>query len=331
MNSISRRELLAGATAAGAMLAGSAFAQASAYPNKPILVKVAFPAGGPADASIRAASVVLQRELAQPVVADNMPGVNGSLAAMAVAKAPADGYTLLGTTGIDFVVAPFTIASAKYRPTDFRLLGMTGLSDFALVSSPAHSFKNVDELIEYAKRPGSKELTIAHWGTGSAPHMVSADLQLRTGIKFLDVPYKGAAPVLADLAGGQIDLTFVPIGGPVVGMIQNGKIKAIGVTSANRMPGLPNVFAFGESRVLKDFQYALWAGLLAPPKTPDAVVERLVHAINTWQQSPENQQRIASNGSRQLDSITPEQAADFLKSEYEKFNRIARSLNLQSQ
>jgi len=332
MSSVSRREFLgsAGAGLAGATLALPVFAQSPAYPNKPILLKVAFPAGGPADASLRAAGVVLQRELAQPLIADNMTGANGSIATMAVAKAQADGYTLLGTTGIDFMVAPFMVASAKYVPTDFRLLGITGMSDFALVSSPSHSFRNVDELIEYAKKPGSKELSIAHWGTGSAPHIVAADFQERVGVKFLEVPYKGAAPAMADLAGSQIDLTFVPLGGgPATGMIKTGKMKAIGVASAKRVAALPNVPAFAESRTLKDFQYALWAGVLAPPKTPDAVVARMNHAMNNWLKSAENQERIAANISRQLDPMTPEQAAEFLRGEYEKFNRVARSLKLQ--
>lgn len=137
---------------------------AEGYPTKPLTMKVAFPAGGPADVSIRAANVVLERHLGRPIITENVPGANGSIAVTAVLKAPADGYTLLGTTGSDFVTAPVTITSAKYQPEKFKLIGIVGESDFILLSSKAHSFKTVDDLIDYALKPGSKELILAHWG-----------------------------------------------------------------------------------------------------------------------------------------------------------------------
>jgi tripartite-type tricarboxylate transporter receptor subunit TctC len=332
MNLISRRRLLSSGAfgLAGASLGFPVFPQ-TPYPGKLITIKVAFPAGGPADVSVRAAAVVLQRNLGQTLVADNMPGANGSIAANFVHKAAPDGYTLLGTTGIDFLVAPFTISSAKYEPATFKLVGVTGISDFVLVSSTAHSFKNVDELIEYAKKPGSKQLSIAHWGPGSAPHLVAADFQARAGIRFLEVPYKGAAPTVSDLSGGQIDLTFVPLGGSTLGMINSGRFKPIGLASNTRNPALPNLQTIGESRSIKNFDYSLWAAVLAPPKTPDDVVGRLTSSMNEWVVSPENVARITANASRRLDPMTTAQAADFLKSEYDKFNRIARSLKLAPQ
>jgi tripartite-type tricarboxylate transporter receptor subunit TctC len=332
MQEISRRRLLStGAFGLlGAGLGIPVFSQ-TPYPSKLITIKVAFPAGGPADVSVRAATVVLQRSLGQTLISDNMPGANGSIAANFVQKAAPDGYTLLGTTGIDFLVAPFTIATAKYEPASFKLVGVTGISDFVLVSSTAHSFKNVDELIDYAKKPGNRQLSIAHWGTGSAPHLVAADFQARAGIRFLEVPYKGAAPTVSDLSGGQIDLTFVPLGGSTLGMITSGRIKPVGLASSKRNPALPDVPTIGESRSLKNFDYSLWAALLAPPKTPDDVVTRLTNSMNEWVVSPENLARITANASRRLDPMTTAQAADFLKTEYGKFNRIARSLKLDPQ
>ncbi|NGX98149.1 MAG: tripartite tricarboxylate transporter substrate binding protein, partial [Candidatus Afipia apatlaquensis] len=117
----------------------SSAAMAQNYPTRPITIKVAFPAGGPSDASIRAANIVLQRNLGQSLISENVPGATGSISAMAVLNAQPDGYTLLGTTGSDFVVAPFTIASAKYKPDSFKLLGVTGVSDFILVSNTNYS------------------------------------------------------------------------------------------------------------------------------------------------------------------------------------------------
>ncbi len=303
----------------------------AAYPRKPIVVKTAFPAGGPADASIRAAAVVLQRNLGQNLVSDNVPGANGSIGAMNVLRSDNDGYTLLGTTGVDFLVAPRTIASAKYQPDAFHLVGVVGISDFVLISSPRYNFRNADELIEYARKPGNRELSYGHWGVGSAPHLVGADFQARAGIKFLEVPYKGAAPTLTDVSGGQVDLTFVPLGGPTLGMIQAGRVKAIALASLRRNPALPEVPRVADSKALPDFEYSLWSALLAPPRTPEPIVSRLTDALNEWVLSPENQQRIATNASRRLDPMSVQQNAAFLKAEHDKYTRLARTLNLQAE
>src|SRR4051812_12455441 len=316
MPPLSRRDLLARFAAAAAAGATTTTGWAQpAYPAKPILVKVGFPAGGPADASIRAASVVLQRNLGQNLVSDNQPGANGSISAMNVLKAEPDGYTLLGTTGVDFLVAPLTIASAKYQPDAYRLIGVVGISDFVLVANPKLGIGSLNELIAASKKAGAKEFTYAHWGPGSAPHIVGADFQQRAGIRFLEVPYKGAAPSVVDVAGGQVDLTFVPLGGPTLGMIQTGKLKALALAADKRNPALPNVPLVAEHPALKDFKYSLWSALLAPPKTPDPVMARLNAAMNEWIASSENLARITSNASRRLEPMNVAQATAFLKAE----------------
>jgi tripartite-type tricarboxylate transporter receptor subunit TctC len=306
-------------------------AMAQDYPSRPITIKVAFPAGGPADVSVRAANVILQRNLGQPVVAENVPGATGSISAMAVLKATADGYTLLGTTGSDFVTAPFTIAAAKYQPDSFRLLGVLGISDFVLVSSVAHSFGNIDDLIDYAKKPANKELTLGHWGKGSTAHIVGADFQVRAGTTFLEVPYRGAAPALSDMTGQHLDLTFAPLGGSTLELIQSGKIKAIAVTGEKRNPALPDVPTINESTRIKNFEYSIWSGLFAPPNTPEPVAARLTEALNEWVASPENLTRINLNASRRLEPMSAAQLAAFLKREQEKFGAIIRSPKLEQQ
>lgn len=333
MHPFNRRDFLrSGASVlAGSSLGLPSLAQTS-FPAKPIMVKVAFPAGGPSDASVRAATVILQRHLGQPVLADNMPGAGGSIAALAVSRAPVDGYTLLGTTGTDLLASPYTVASAKYSASDFRLLGVTGTSDFMLACNPTLEIKSVDDLIKYARTPGNRQLSIAHWGTGSAAHIVGADFQTRTGLKFLEVPYKGVAPSMIDLAGSQVDLGFMPLGGgPALGMLQSGKMKALGIAGPVRNPAVPNLPTINESQSLKNFEHTLWVGVLAPAKTPEAVVERLTVAMNEWVVSPENKARMAANASGRLDPMTTLQAAAFLKSESEKFSRIARALKLEPQ
>lgn len=329
---LSRRRLLQTACGAvPAMLAPSWLRAEGTYPGKPVVIKVAFPAGGPADESIRAAAVVMKRSLGQNVIADNLPGASGSICAMNVLRAANDGYTLLGTTGIDFLVAPLTIASARYAPEKFKLAGFSGISDFILVSNPTLSFKNVDEVIAYAKNPKNRPLSLAHWGPGSAPHLVGADFQARTGVRFLEVPYKGAAPVTSDIAGAQVDLTFIPMGGPTYGMIKSGRFRPIGVASKARHPSLPDVPALAETSGLADFEYSQWAGVLAPPDTPDPVAARLVEAMNAWVGSPENRTRRSVNLQRAIEPMTMAQAQAFLSTEHAKLTRIARSLKLAGQ
>ncbi|WP_315838486.1 tripartite tricarboxylate transporter substrate binding protein [Bradyrhizobium prioriisuperbiae] len=305
--------------------------KAQGYPNRPITIKLAFPAGGPADVSVRAANVVLQRNLGPSLITENVPGASGSIGVLAALKATPDGYTLLGTTGTDFLVAPFVVPAAKYEPEKFRLLGVVGISDFVLLSSNTLSFRNIDELIEYARKPGSKMLTLAHWGTGSTPHIVGADFQGRTNTKFLEVPYKGVAPVLADMSGGHIDLTFAPLGGSTLSLIQSGQVKAIAVASAERNPALPDVPTMSESASLRSFEYSLWSALFAPPGTPEPVVARLNEALNVWNTSDDNLARIKANASRRLEPMSVDQADAFLKSERDKYIAMVRALNLQAQ
>jgi tripartite-type tricarboxylate transporter receptor subunit TctC len=304
---------------------------AQSYPTKPLIIKVAFPAGGPADVTIRAANVVLERHLGRPIVTENVPGANGSIAVTAVIKAPADGYTLLGTTGSDFITAPVTIASAKYEPEKFKLIGIVGNSDFVLLSSKAHSFKTVDELIDYALKPGDKELILAHWGAGSSPQVVGTDFQTRTGAKFLEVPYKGVAPVIADLLGEHIDLAFVPMSGGTLDLIETGQVKAIAIASAERNAALPTVPTIGESARVGKFEYSIWSALFAPPGTPDEVVGRLNDALNIWSASDENLARIKANAARQAVPMDVSHAIAFFKSEREKYLTVLGSLSFKPQ
>jgi tripartite-type tricarboxylate transporter receptor subunit TctC len=313
------------------VLFGGAAATAQPYPNKSILIKVAYPAGFGVDASVRPSTPVLQRALGQALVIENMPGANGSIAAMNVLNAAPDGYTLLATAGPDLVVAPLTVASAKYASDSFKLIGSFGSAEMVLVSHPERPFNNLTALLEQMQKPGAKELSIAHWGQGTLGHLAAAELQGRAGVKLLEVPYKGIAPIATAVGGGEVDLAFVPLAGPILGMIQTGRIKAIGIASVKRHPLLPNLAALSEHARFKNFEFGIWSGLFAPARTPDAVVARLGKAFHEWNDSPEFLALATAQGLRKLDSMTPQQAADFLRTESEKFVSIAKTLNLVAQ
>ncbi|CAG2156600.1 hypothetical protein LMG31506_05743 [Cupriavidus yeoncheonensis] len=309
----------------------AAAATAQPYPNKSILIKVAYPPGFGVDASVRPSAPVLERALGQTLVIDNMPGANGSIAAMNVLKASPDGYTLLATAGPDLLVAPLTVASAKYRFDSFKLIGSFGISDMVLVSHPDRPFNNLTALLEQMQKRGAKELSIAHWGQGTLAHLAAAEFQQRVGVKLLEVPYKGIAPMATAVAGGEVDLAFVPLAGPILGMVQTGRIKAIAFASAKRHPLMPDVATLSEHARFKNFEFGIWTGLFAPARTADAVVARLSKAFQQWNDSPEFLALATAQGFRKLDSMTPQQAAAFLRVENEKFVNIAKTLNLAAQ
>jgi len=303
------------AVLAALCLTQPAAGSAQDFPTRPVSIRVAYPAGGPADVAVREFVPVFPRDLGQPAVIENVPGANGSIAAMGVLQAAPDGHTLLGIVASDLLLAPKVIPTAKYKPDDFRPVAVTALSELVLVSSPAHSFKGVDDLVSFSKANTSKPLSIAHWGHGSITHVAGADFAERAGINLLQVPYKGAAPVIPEVANRSVDLTFYPLAGPLLGMIKAGMVRPVAIAASRRSAQLPDVPTISESKAVPSFTYSIWSGVFASRRVPEATIVRINKAISAHAATAEWRAKQVATGASPIDPMNVQQVDDFFKTE----------------
>lgn len=271
-------KLIAASIGAALMLASAdtAAQTAAAFPEKPVKFIIPFPPGGTLDKVGRMLAVKLGEQFGQNVVVENRPGGNGIIGADAVAKAPADGYTLLFNAST-FVTAPMTMRSVPYKvQTDFAPIAHVASAPLSVAISNKVGVNDIKGLSAAAKaNPGKFNFAVG--SIGSAGHLCTVKLEQATGTSLTIVPYKGTGPAMTDLVGGQIE-GFID---PVLGSVQfhkNGQVKVVGVTSARRLPNLPDVATVGES--LPGFECASWYGLWAPAKAPADIVQKINAAVN---------------------------------------------------
>ena len=259
-------------------ISASAQAQSSvaAWPDKPVRMVIPFPPGGTLDKVGRMLAVKLGEQFGHNIVVDNRTGGNGVIGADAVAKAQADGYTLLFNAST-FVTAPMTMKSVPYKvQSDFVPIGLVAQAPLAVALTNKLGASDIKGLVAAAKaKPG--KLNFAVGSIGSAGHLCTVKLDQAAGIELTIVPYKGTGPAMTDLVGGQIE-GFID---PVLGSVQfhkSGQLKVVAVTSAKRLPNLPDVPTVAET--IPGFECASWYGLWAPAKTPNDIVQKLNAAIN---------------------------------------------------
>jgi tripartite-type tricarboxylate transporter receptor subunit TctC len=315
------RALLAGLLSAAAWPFDRAVAQdAGGYPARPIKIVVGFAPGGATDVVARLFAQKLQALLGQPVVVENKAGAGSNLATEQVARAAPDGYTLLLAT----------IANAT-NLSIYKNLGYDTLRDFApiihlmsapsvLVVGPAVPASDLKELIALAKRkPG--ELTFASSGAGGSPHLAGEMLKIRAGIDLVHVPYKGAAPAMADVIGGTVTMGFKTALSAIPQM-QAGKVKPIAVAATRRLAQIPDVPTFAELG-LPNFEVSSWNGLVAPAKTPAAVVETLNRACQTILAMPDIREKFAAQAAETVGG-SPEQFTQYIRAEIERWAQVVR-------
>lgn len=302
---MTRRSILNAAVALGLGAGLSALAPVRAqsredilpnFPSRALRIVVGFPPGGSSDSTVRLVASALQRQLGKPVLVDNRPGASGAIAAQMVAAARPDGYTLLYATSSSHAIAPHVNDKLGYDPVrDFTPIALAGRAGLVLTANKDLPVHSVAELVRYARQHPTGTLTYASPGQASSQHLALVMFSQVAGIQMRHVPYKGSAPGLMDLIGGQVDLMIDNITAPLP-FIRDGKIRALAVTSAERAEMLPEVPTMAESG-FPGFDVQAWGGIMAPAGVPPALTERLNREVNLALADPAVQKSMRDAGS----------------------------------
>jgi tripartite-type tricarboxylate transporter receptor subunit TctC len=307
-----------------AVLLASASAFGQTFPAKPVRVIVPFAPGGGADVVIRVLSPKMSEFLGQSVVVENRAGAGGNIGAEAVARAPADGYTILVATAAQAINHTLTKNLSWDLIKDFAPVAGLVQNQTLLAVHPSVPASNVRELIALAK---SQRLTYASFGNGSTAHMGAELFKLMTGVDMVHVPYKGAAPAVNDLIGGQVNVIFCDIAA-ILTQVKAGKAKALAVGSTSRFSGLPEVPPVAEAGV-PGYEMGGFLALVAPAGTPRAAVDAINAATRKTMELPEIKERLESLAGIPI-AGTPEQLGAFLKTEVDKYARIIKTANIRA-
>ena len=303
-------------------------AQAPAWPAKPIRYVVPFSPGGVSDAVARLVAQHLGEKLGQPVVVDNRPGVSGIVGTQAVARAPADGYTLMGGTITTHAVNPFFTKNLGYDPVkDFVPVNLVGMVSNVLVVPSDSRFGSVAQVIaELKARPDS--LTYGTAGAGTSQHLSGQLFQNITQTRMRQIVYKGGSQAMVDLVGGQIDMVFETVAAARP-MIDAKRVRVLGVTSARRLPDVPGAPTLAEAGAPK-FEMQSWQGVFAPAGTPKAIVDRLSRDIAAIVAQPEVQEKLRNLGV-EPDGRTEAAFTAFQQAEIVKWGKVIQDAGIQAE
>jgi tripartite-type tricarboxylate transporter receptor subunit TctC len=323
---LSRRKLLHLAASVAALPAVARIAKAQAYPARPVRWIVGFPAGGPNDILARLMGQWLSERLGQPFVIENRPGAGGNIGTEAVVRAPPDGYTLL------MVATSAAINATLYDKLNFVFVrdvkpvaGIIRVSN-VMETNPSFPAKTLSELIAYAKaNPG--KINMASPGSGTGPHLAGELFMKMTGVDMVHVPYRGAAPALTDLLGGQVQVMFDGLPSSIE-HLRAGKLRALAVTTATRWEGLPDTPAMGD--FVPGYEASVWFGVGAPQATPGEIVDKLNKEINTGLADPKVKARLAELGGAVL-ALSPAEFGKLLADETEKWAKVIRAANIKAE
>ena len=314
-----RRRFLHLAAGAAALPALSRIARAQTYPSRPVRWVVPFPPGGVTDIVARLMGQWLSERLGQPFVIENRPGAGGNIGAEAVVKAAPDGYTLYLSS------SPNAISATLYDNLNFNFIrdiapvASISISPLVMEVNPSVPAKTVPEFVAYAKANSGK-LNMASNGNGTTSHLAGELFKMMTGINMLHVPYRGAAPALTDLIGGQVQVMFDVMASSIE-HIRAGKLRALAVTTATRSEALPDVPNVGE--FLPGFEASAWQGVGVPKNTPTEIVDRLNKEMNAALADPKIKARLADLGNIGL-ALSPADFGKLIADETEKWSKVVK-------
>jgi tripartite-type tricarboxylate transporter receptor subunit TctC len=316
---LKRAAVLAALTALCAVSASPT--QAQDYPTRPIRVLIAFPPGGPTDFVGRLIADKMSTLLGQRVYIENKPGANGTVGADNIAKADPDGYSLFLTTAGAVTISPHIIANIPYDSLrDFAPIAEVVTNTTVLVVSPKMAIKTAKELVALAEqKPGA--ISFASTGIGSTTHLAQVLLADAAGASFLHVPYRGAAPMLTDLLGGQVQVVAADLT-VLMSQIEAGTVVPIGAAADRRNQNIPDVPTLAEQGY-PNTDASNWYALLAPAKTPTALIKKLNDAVNVALDDPDIRGKIVKSGAVPVGG-TPEALGKFMRAEYDKWGRVVR-------
>jgi len=299
-------------------------AAAEDYPTRTVRIIVPFPAGGTADVMPRVVADWLSRKWGQPVVIENKTGAAGNIGAEAAYRSDPDGYTLLSAPPPPLVINQNLYPKLGFDPTQFEPIAVMGIVPNALIVNPDKiPAKSVAEFVAYAQANPAK-ITVATQGNGTTSHLTSELFQLMAKVKFLQVPYRGTAPALQGLLAGDVDVMFDNLG-VSLGLVKSGKLKLIAVGTEKRMSALPDVPTIAET--LPGFASSAWFAVVAPPKTPAAIVGKINADIAEAVRDPDVRKRLADLSADPVGGTVSETAA-FMRAEVERWNNVIKAANV---
>ena len=266
----------------------SASALAQTFPNKPVTLMVPYPAGGVSDVIARTLNVTLAKHLGQPVIVENLGGASGAIAAQKVLNSPADGHIIFQGGPNELILAPLANSAVKYKSEEFRLVQMITINPMAMLARKDLPVNNGDELVAHAKKAAAAgtPMTFASVGPGSMYHLLGEHMSKQIGVPMTHVPYKGGAPAQQDLMAGLVDIFMTPFGKSHGQLVDEGKLKVVGVLSSERQAMFKKAPTLNESKALKGFVFEMWSGYFVRKDTPEAVVQALHKALSEVANDP---------------------------------------------
>ena len=315
--------------AAAAMTAVACGAAAQAWPARPIRLLVGFAPGGGTDIVARALAPKMSEALGQPVIIENRPGASGTIAAAEVARANPDGYTLLMGHTNSNAIAPFVLANVPYdAATDFTAITYIGYVPNVLVLNPGVPAKTIPELVALAKaKPGT--YTYASSGVGSTQHLAGALFAKITDTQLNHIPYKGSGQAIADLLGGQVNMNFDTMP-PVLEHVKAGKLRALAISTPQRLALLPDVPTFSEVGI-RGFDVTNWYSVMGPKGLPRDLVTRINDAVRKAMTDSAIRPSLEAQGVQFGGAATPQEFADFVQAELVKYQRLVKELNVKAE